>query len=75
MSPAWNSGCVKAIKALARSVDDFPLRSVQPNSVTTICVSMRGVVTGPSSRATMRDTLPLAAVEWHAMIDLPPREA
>ena len=40
-----------------------------------MCVSMRGVVTGPSGLATMRDTLPLAAVEWQAMIDLPPREA
>jgi hypothetical protein len=28
---------------------------------------MRGVVTGPSRRGTMRDTLPLAAVEWQAM--------
>jgi hypothetical protein len=33
---------------------------------------MRGVVTGPSSLATMRDTLPFAAVERAAMIDLPP---
>ena len=36
---------------------------------------MRGVVTGPSSRATMRETLPFAAVERLAMIDLPPFDA
>jgi hypothetical protein len=75
VSSPWNSGCASAINALARSVDDLPLRSVQPNSVTTTCVSVRGVVTGPSSRATIRDTLPFAAVEWQAMIDLPPKEA
>ncbi len=46
-----------------------------PYSVTTQCVSMRGVVTGPLSRATMRDTLPCAAVELAAMIDLPPLDA
>jgi hypothetical protein len=34
-SPAWNSGCARAINAVARSVDDLPLRSAQPNSVTT----------------------------------------
>src|SRR6202023_1099339 len=55
VSSPWNSGCARAINALARSADDLPLRSVQPNSVTTTCVSVRGVVTGPSSRATMRD--------------------
>jgi hypothetical protein len=36
---------------------------------------MGGVVTGPSSRATMRETLPFAAVDRAAMIDLPPFEA
>ena len=34
--PARNSGCARAINALARSLDDFPLRFVQPNSVTTM---------------------------------------
>ena len=38
-------------------------------------VSMRGVVTGPSSRATTREILPFAAVEVAAMFDLPPLDA
>src|SRR5580692_8577882 len=75
VSSSRNAGCARAIKACALSVEDLPLRLAEPNSVTTNCVSVRGVVTGPSNRATIRDTLPLAAVEWQAMIDLPPREA
>jgi hypothetical protein len=43
--------------------------------VTIQWVSIRGVVFGPSSRATNLDTLPFAAVECAAMNDLPPREA
>src|SRR5258708_34062122 len=35
---------------------------------------MRGVVTGPSSRGTMRDILPPAAVDRVAMMDLPPSQ-
>ena len=38
-------------------------------------MSIRGVVTGPSSRGTIRETVPLAAVERVAIIDLPPFEA
>lgn len=64
-----------AISARARSASDWPFISAQPNSVTTICVSVRGVVTGPSSQGTMRDTVPFAAVEWQAMIDRPPFDA
>ena len=37
--------------------------------------SLRGTVTGPSSRSTIRETVPFAAVEWQAMIDRPPAEA
>ena len=55
-------------------VDDLPSRSAQPG-IPHDDVRRRGVVTGPSSRATMGDASPLAAVEWQAMIDLPPREA
>src|SRR5258708_20590334 len=35
---------------------------------------MRGVVTGPSSRGTMRDILPPAAVDRVAMMHLPPSQ-
>jgi hypothetical protein len=33
---------------------------------------MRGVVTGPSNRGMMRETVPFAAVDRVAIIDLPP---
>src|SRR5271168_1303134 len=75
LRPSRNSGCASVISACARSVDDRPLRFTAPNSVTMYWVSMRGVVTGPSSRATRREIFPFAAVEVAAMIDLPPLEA
>src|SRR5271163_1395363 len=75
LRPWRNSGWASAISACARSVDDRPLRFAAPNSVTMYGVSMRGVITGPSSRATMRETFPLAAVERAAIIDFPPFDA
>ena len=75
MRPSRNRGWASPIRAVARSVEDRPLRLARPYSVTTQWVSMRGVVTGPVSRGTIRDTLPWAAVALAAMIDLPRREA
>src|SRR5579859_1770606 len=74
-SSSRKRGWASSISAAARSRSDLPLRSAQPNSVTTIWVSLRGVVTGPSSLGTIRETAPRAAVEWQAMIDRPWRAA
>ena len=55
----------------------MPCRLTAPYSVTTQCTCPR-VVTTPApgfSSATMRDTVPRAAVDGSAMIGLPPRDS
>jgi hypothetical protein len=76
-SSARKSGWAMEMSASARSRSVLPCRSTAPCSVTTQCTWPR-VVTTPApgfSSATMRETLPPAAVEGSAMMGLPPRRA
>src|SRR5690606_3369579 len=69
------AGCAISMRALARWLRVLPRRSAAPYSVMMTSTSLRAVVTGPDSCATMRLTAPFWAVLGSAMMDRPPGEA
>lgn len=68
-------GCANSMMLSARSVEESPFRFTEPNSVTIQCVSVRGVVTGPSRRGTIREIVSFAAVERVVIMERPPLDA